>query len=60
MIPLTNEENQLYHKQKFCHTCKEKFSIDYDDKKYYKVRDYTEKYRGVAHNVCNLRCKTPE
>ena len=33
-----------------------KISIDYDDKKYYKVRDYchTGKYRGAAHNTCNL------
>ena len=33
------------------------------DKKYHKVRDhchYTGKYRGAAHNNCNLRCKTPK
>ena len=32
-------------------------------KKYHKVRDhchYTGKYRGVAHNTCNLRYKTPK
>ena len=30
-------------------------------KKYHKIRDhchYTEKYRGAAHNICNLRYKT--
>ena len=29
------------------------------DKKYCKVRDhchYTEKYRGAAHSICNLKC----
>ena len=29
-----------------------------DDKKYQKVRDpchYTGKYRGAAHEICNLR-----
>ena len=61
MIPLTDEENESYHKQKLCHICKKIFSIDYDDKKYYKDRDhchYTGKYRGDAHNSCNLRSIT--
>ena len=33
------------------------------DKKNYKVRDhchYTGKYRGAAHNICNLRYKIPK
>ena len=33
------------------------------DKKHYKVRDhchYTGKYRGAAHNICNLRYKIPK
>ena len=32
-------------------------------KKHYTVRDhchYTEKYRGAAHDICNLRYKTPK
>ena len=32
-------------------------------KKYYKVRDhylYTGKNRRTAHNICNLRYKTPK
>ena len=63
MIPLTNEENQSYQKQKVCCICKKEFSIDDENKKYHKVRDhchYTGNYRGVAHNVCNLRYKTPK
>ena len=36
--------------------------FDNSDKKH-KVRDnchYTGKYRGAAHNICNLRCKIPK
>ena len=62
MIPLTDEENKFYEKQKVCYICKKGFSTDDDDnKKYQKVRDhchYTEKFRGAAHSICNLRYKT--
>ena len=59
MISLINQENKLYHKQKVCYICKKKFSIDCDDKKYYKSEMIvTEKYRDAAHNICNLRYKT--
>ena len=37
MIPLTNEENKSYLKQKVCHICKKEFSTDHDNKKYLKV-----------------------
>ena len=46
-----------------CHICKERFSTDVNDEKCHKVRDhchYTEKYRGAAHDICNLRYKTPK
>ena len=36
--------------------------FDKSNKKHYKVRDhchYTGKYRGAAHNICNLRYKIP-
>ena len=40
------------------------FSADDDgNKKYYKVRDhchYAGKYRGAAHDIYNLRYKTPK
>ena len=68
LIPLTNEENRSYNKQKVCHICKKKFDTDDDDdddddKEYRKVRDhchYTGKYRGAARSICNLRYKTPK
>ena len=52
----------MYHnKQEICYICKKEF--DKNNKKHYKVRDhchYTGKYRGAAHNVCNLRYKIPK
>ena len=58
MIPLTTEEKIYHNKQKTCYICKKEFNNN--DKKNYKVRDhchYTGKYRGAAHNICNLRYK---
>ena len=58
MISLTTEEKVHYNKQKVCYICKKEF--DNSDKKQQKVRDhchYTDKYRGAAHNICNLRYK---
>ena len=63
MIPLTKKEEKKHNKQKVCHICKEGFSTDDSDKKYRKVKDhchYTGKYRGAAHDICNLRNKTPK
>ena len=39
------------------------FSTDNNNKKYHKVKDhchYTGKYRGAAHDICNLRYKIPK
>ena len=61
MIPLTTEEKIYHNKQKICYICKKEFSNN--EKKNYKVRDhchYTGKYRGAAHNICNLRYKVPK
>ena len=61
MIPLTTEEKIYHNKQKICYICKKEFKNN--DKKNYKVRDhchYTGKYRGAAHNICNLRYKVPK
>ena len=51
---LTPEEEKDYDDQKVCYICKKEFDNNDNDKK---VRDhchYTIKYRGAAHNICNL------
>ena len=61
MIPLTTEEKILYNEQEICYICKKEFGKN--DKKHYKVRDYCHyagKYRGAAHNICDLRYKIPK
>ena len=67
IILLTDEESKSYEKQKVCHLCKKEFCIDENDKNtfklYHKVRDhcnYTGKFSGAAHNICNLGYKTPK
>ena len=67
MIPLTDEENKYYEKQKECHICKKEFCTNENNenefKLYKKVRDhchYTGKFREAAHNICNLRYKVPK
>ena len=63
MIPLSEEENKSYEERDACHIWKEKFYLDENDndknknEKYRKVKDhchYTRKFRGAAHNYCNL------
>ena len=61
MIPLTKKEEKNHIKQEVCYICKKEFNTD--DKKHYKVKDhchYTGKYRGAAHNICNLRHRIPK
>ena len=61
IIPLTKEEKINHNDQKICYICKKEF--DKSDKKHHKVRDhshYTGKYRGAAHDICNLRYKVPK
>ena len=55
MTPLTKEEEDNYNKENIFYICKKEFNND-------KVRDhchFTGKYRGAAHNTCNLRYKIP-
>ena len=61
MIPLTTKEERYHNKQKICYICKKEFNNN--DKRQQKVRDHchcTRKYRGAAHNICNLRYKVPK
>ena len=66
LIPLTDKETESYEKQKVCHICKKNCTDEnYKNtfKLHHKVRDhchYTGKFRGAAHNICNLRYKTPK
>ena len=63
MIPLTKEEKRAHRIQRKCYICKKKFSTDENNKKYHEVRDHchhTGKYRGAAHDICNLRYKIPK
>ena len=64
MIQLTNKEIKSYEKQKVCYLCEKTFCDDKNKKSeyelYHKVRNhchYTGKFRGAAHNICNLRYK---
>ena len=60
MIPLTEKEKNWHNMQKVCHISKKVFSTDY---KYHKVKEhchYAGKYRGAAHDICNLRYKIPK
>ena len=61
IINYEKKEMKNHNKQKVCHICRKEFNADDSDKKYHKVRDhshYTGKYRGAAHDICNLRWKT--
>ena len=62
MKPFTKKEKKMHNKQKVCYICNKRFSTD-DNNKKYKVTDhchYTGRYRGAAHDICNLRYKIPK
>ena len=63
MIETRRLKNVVIFFQTICHICKKRFSIDNKNNKYHEVRNhchYTGKYRGAAHDICNLRYKTPK
>ena len=66
IIPLTDEKNNIYNKQKIFYIWKKKFCLDKDDKSYInrkKVKDHchdTRKFRGPTHSICNLKYKVPK
>ena len=53
MILLTDEGNKPYHELKFCCICKKEFNTNHKN-----VKDhinFSGKYRGTAHSICNLK-----
>ena len=61
-LKLTYEEEKDFKSVKVCHICEQEFG-DYEKAgEIFKVRDhchFTGKYRGAAHNQCNLKCRKP-
>ena len=58
MVPLTTQELREFLKAPICWICQKRF--EENDKK---VRDhdhFTGKFRGAAHNKCNLQFKKPQ
>lgn len=55
MIALTNQEKTAFNNSTFCHICKKSFLPD--DKVVADHDHFTGKYRGPAHNSCNLNFK---
>ena len=56
ITPLTKDEEDGYNKKNTCYICMKDLDSD-------KVKDYcyfTGKYRGAAHNTCNLKYKFPK
>ena len=56
ITPLTKDDEDSYDKKTTCHICMKDLDSD-------KVKDYcyfTGKYRGAAHNTCNLKYKIPK
>ena len=52
---MTNEDEKNYDNSQICWICKEELNTD-------KVRDHchvTGKFRGAAHNKCNLKLRIP-
>ena len=58
MLPLTKKKQTEFENAKICWICQKGF-----EKKDKKVRDhdhFTGKFRGAAHNQCNLQFKKPK
>ena len=55
-LVMGQKEQKLFNEAKTCHICSRELGED-------KVRDhchFTGKYRGAAHNKCNLMCRKPK
>ena len=58
ILPLTKEELKSHQDAKAYYICRERILKNAKDINYRKVRDhfqYTGKYRGAAHSICNLK-----
>ena len=55
---MTKRDEEAFGKATHCHICERKYKKDDDDPNKEPVRDHchvTDKYRGSAHKVCNLK-----
>ena len=55
IVIMNNEDGKIYDNSQVCWICKEEINID-------KVRDHCHvigKFRGAAHNKCNLKLRIP-
>ena len=62
-MEMTPEDEIDFYNATKCHICEEEIDEETDDKKNKKVRDHchlTGKFRGAAHNKCNLKFKIPK
>ena len=61
-LKLTPEEEKDFKSAKVCHICEQELLVFEKTGEIFKVRDhchFTGKYRGAAHNQCNLKCRKP-
>ena len=52
---MTSEDEEIYNNSCICWICKQELNMD-------KVRDHchvTGKFRGAAHNTCNINLRLP-
>ena len=59
---MTQEDKIDFRRATHCHICEEELK-DTDDENYRVVRDHchlTGKFRGAAHNMCNLKFRLPK
>ena len=63
ILPLANKELKSHEDAKLCYICGNYFIKKlFRDKNYWNVRDhcqYTGKYRGPSHSICNLKFNMP-
>ena len=61
-LKLTPEEEKDFKLAEVCHICEKKLLVYEKTGEIFKARDhchFTRRYRGAAHNQCNLNCRKP-